>query len=191
MFDLSENDIVTADAESIARNTEWYNPTEDTVVLELHVATPSPATTRHPIISRGDKPLTFRERTGKMKYVIGPKKTALISSEFDKAIQVVRDGVIQSGMGPQLVNKGWQEAPKMHHSLDVAKAERLAAQTAEQIAYKAKAESEVKLALALAKLAELEEKLTSPTAAPSASSVSQSPSSGSQSAVTPLPKKKD
>jgi len=186
MFDSAENEVISSDLDSVVRNTEWFNPTEDTVVLELHVATPS--NTRKVQVARGDKPLTFREKTGKVKYMIGPKKTAFIPSEYDSAIQVVRDGVIQSGLGPQLVNKGYKEAPKMHHALDVERAEKQAALTEAQMAFKAKAEAEARTDRAMERIAELEKLLgsaTDPHPSPVAQATASSPS------TVPLPKKKD
>lgn len=200
MFEESEeNQVVAADEESIMRTTEWYNPTDDTVTLDLHVATPS--NTRKVPLGSGLKPLTFRERTGKVRYVIGPKKTALIPSEFDNAIQVVRDGFIQSGLGPQLVNKGSKEQPKMHHALDVERAAKKAALTEAQIAYQAKAESDVRLAAAMDKMRELEKLIEvtkaqvgpspGPTnAAPNAPSAIEGSDSPGRQFVQP-PKKKD
>ena len=137
--DLAEDEIVN---ESI-KTTDWYNPTEDTITLILNVETP---TNRRKVREGStDKPLSYFEKTGNRKIVIKSKQTVTILSEFDNAIQTVREGFIIKGLAPQLVNKGAKVTPKIHPSLDGITAERNAAQAEAVIAVKAQAAAAVRI----------------------------------------------
>jgi hypothetical protein len=155
MFDNADNEIHENPEDAIQRTTEWHNPTLDQIVLEIHVQTPG-KNSRRPNKANGDKPLTFRERTGNLRYVIKSMESVTIPSEYDQAIQRVRDGVIVSGLAPQLKNMGRKDVVKVHDALNSALQEKLKAKSEAQIAYGEKAEAEAKLAVAQAELAKLQ-----------------------------------
>lgn len=109
--------------------TTWYNPTDRDVRLDLHVETPKPHQGSGPptAFSEGRRTPTdtkregvFNERRGTKLFIVKARAEKVIPSEFDGAIQKVKDGVVMSGLAPQLLNKGLKELPKVHASLDVA-----------------------------------------------------------------------
>lgn len=152
--DDRENQVQATDEESYVRTTEWYNPTDDDVVLELHVDTPG-LTTRKVRFRSGEvpKPLTYRERTGNIKAVVRAKSSTILSSDYDNAIQKVVNGVIVSGLAPQLKKQGCKVTPKLAPALDTQRQQQILVDRAAQVAIEQKAIAEIQLRETQAELA--------------------------------------
>jgi hypothetical protein len=141
--------------------TLWRNPTEKRIVLELHHETPKHGKPIAERVANIEDPQVrelraWEERTGKRRFVIEAGQTALIPSEYDRAVQDVRDGIIVGGLGTLLVNEGADMKPVLHPALDAIKAER---QRYLEEARKAKEEMSLKeddLTVARRRIAELE-----------------------------------
>jgi hypothetical protein len=123
MAAIKQNRIFEPEAPNEQLYTTWYNPLD--VVTSVDIMT----------------------NPGKWsRYRIQPKSRTLIPSDYDYAIQVVRDGVIHGGMAPLWVKEGTapmgtapkpipeDERPQVHPALDSSLSE---AKAAEEIALKA------------------------------------------------------
>ena len=142
MFDDSENQVIEDEGDSFVHTTEWCNLTDNDVILELHVKTPM--NVRH--VREGiDKRLTHREKTGNIIVTVPSKGSVVLSSDYDNAIQRVRNGIIMQGQAPQLVNKGKKITPKIHDSLNAQLQREMTAARETQIALEGKAIAELKL----------------------------------------------
>lgn len=92
------------DGPELVTETIWHNPTDKPVRLELYVGVDQ-TINRVKMLGRR---LKHEEKTGLHVYEIPPGGTASLPIMFDRAIQDVRNGVIQGGLGPQLRKEGSQ-----------------------------------------------------------------------------------
>lgn len=158
--------------------TQWENPTDRDVVLELHKETPKhgrPIAERVPpnLVGEAAKLRAWEEQTGKRRFVIRAKGSAFIPSEYDRAIQDVRDGQIVGGFGPQLINAGAEERPILSPALDAAYAKNRELLDMAQKALHEKVAAEQALALAQGQLVEQEKRLAMSRAADAATAGAQ------------------
>jgi len=84
--------------------TKWTNPTDKAVKLRLFV---SPGQT--------------------VEYTVPPKGEAAIPSQFDHAVQKLREGIIVGGLAPQLVRE--DKPAELHPALRPPKEEKQPADT--------------------------------------------------------------
>ena len=93
--------------------TWWWNPLEHDVVLTLNLGWP-----RGEGPPYGRPPANDYEKTGRVIFRIPAQGQAAIPSEFDTAIQQVRDGQIVGGLAPQLSRmSGSEPAPQLHPAM--------------------------------------------------------------------------
>lgn len=119
--------------QDIHSNTTWYNPTQETIYAKIW---------------RG--PETALNPWFVVRFL--PGKETIVSSEYDKAIQVVDSrGTIIAGKCPQLVKVG--ETRKLHPALDANLAEKQQAFEQAQAALAQRAVAEQAAILAAGKLA--------------------------------------
>ena len=85
---------------SMVQQTEWQNPTLHAVAFDIFYGP--------------GKPKEFVE--------VKPGDSVMVPSQYDNAIQTIRDGVIVGGKAPQLVARGRKEVP-MHDALARAAAQ--------------------------------------------------------------------
>jgi hypothetical protein len=156
---LADRPLAAPDYEDSQSQTIWHNPTERSVILDLHFETPK---------ATGRPPAGWEERTGKHRYVLKAGETKAIPASFDMAIQHTQcfhtdclqrpfscksteeghEKAIVGGFGPQLVNKGTQKVPiragfiQLAPALDDALARQQAAEAAEFRAWQQKRMSE-------------------------------------------------
>jgi len=121
--------------------TEWYNPTSQDVVLEVHIGTdPKNAAWRKAYLE-ATPARRLEMKSGNRIFVIKAGQTKQISSDFDLAIQrthclhpactnkkdACRDldhpRVVSAGLAPQLICKRWHKVPGLAANLDMAKAQ--------------------------------------------------------------------
>ncbi len=122
--------------------TKWFNPTGHKLKVEFRVGPP---------IFQGGRMVD----TGLKTWVFDPGETHLVPSEYDGVFQQINaDGVVISGLAPQLVKNG--EPTQLHPALDPAKQAEAEAgrRQAEAEAAKAKAEADGKAAEAERQAAE-------------------------------------
>lgn len=95
--------------------TRWKNPTNETITFSLNVEGVRWNRERNKLLPREEKLV-----------VIPPQGEVVIPSEYDSAIQVVRDGRVQSGLAPQLVkmSDGVPVPQPVHPALATKKAKR-------------------------------------------------------------------
>lgn len=156
LFNDDEDDL---QEEEKSPYTTWHNPTDTDVVLDLHVATPTP----HAGTGPGGAPRErkkhgqLNEKTGTKRFIIKARGECIIPAEFDQAIQKVTDGIIQCGLAPQLINRGVKILPKLHVALDVAEQKRKETVEAMRKAVLDRAAAAEELATSQAQLAQLRE----------------------------------
>ncbi len=85
---------------SMVQQTEWHNPTPHTVAFDIFYGPGKP----------------------KEAVQVKPGDSVMVPTQYDSAIQTVRDGVIVGGKAPQLVARGRKEVP-MHDALARAAAQ--------------------------------------------------------------------
>lgn len=148
---------------------QWENTTEFDVVLELHKETPKHGKAIADRVANIPDPAAakvraWEEQTGKRRFVIPAKKQAFIPSEYDRAIQDVREGIIVGGLGPQLRKLGVEQRPVLSPALDAARARNAELQLAAEQALREKANAEQALAMAQGQLLIQQKKLEEATA---------------------------
>ena len=151
---LADRPLAAPDYEDSQSQTIWHNPTEKSVVLNLHYETPK---------ATGRPPVGWEAKTGCHRYVIKAGETKAIPSSFDMAIQHTQcfhidclqlpfacrsaeeghEKAIVGGFGPQLTNRGTQRVPiragfiQLAPALDDALARQKAAEEEEFRQYQA------------------------------------------------------
>jgi hypothetical protein len=125
--------------------TEWYNPTDRDVVLEVHIGTdPKNSLWRKSFLEAS--PAKRQEmRSGNRIFIVRAGKSREISSEYDLAIQrthclhpqctakkdcckdLDHPRVVVAGLAPQLQCMKWHRVPSLSANLDQARAQAEAA----------------------------------------------------------------
>ena len=142
-------------------NTEWYNPTKEDVVLEVHIGTdPKNAIWRKAFLE-SSAAKRQEMKSGNRIFIVKAGQTRMIPSEYDLAIQrthclhpqcnakkdACRDldhpRVVIAGLGPQLVCKTWHKVPSLSANLDQARSQAEAATSALMVASKQKVDAEL------------------------------------------------
>lgn len=127
------------------RQTEWFNPTDRDVVLQIHIGTdPKNALWRQAFL-QASPARRLEMKSGLRVLIVKAGQSKWIDSEYDYAIQRTRcfhpqcqskretcrdmehPRVVVSGLAPQLVCKRWKSAPRLEANLDQARAEAEAA----------------------------------------------------------------
>jgi len=125
-----------------SRETIWFNPTDKDCVLDVHIGTtPCYSKAAQEAWRRMRPEQKWEARTGRRRYVIKAGQTKAIPRDFDLEIQQTQcletsclqrplyctdpshHRIVVAGLGPQLVNRGWQEVPRLHPSLDTRAAQ--------------------------------------------------------------------
>jgi hypothetical protein len=164
--------------------TMWRNPTDADIYLELHKETPthgpsiadrlrqfeqSTGTRLDPKEYDMQRPGTraWQEKTGKRLFVVKANGgTTLIPSEYDRAIQDVKDGVVMGGLGSNLDRLGCESRPVLHPALDALDAKRKEALADAKRAKEEIGLKEEDLLIARRRIAELENIISGPSVAP-------------------------
>lgn len=134
---LAERPFAPPDNTETARETVWFNSTDNPIQIDVYVG--HPAVLPNP--KRMGRPLTWEERTAKRRYLIPAKGQRAIPSEFDAEIQRFQcmdtdcsqnpfgckdpehRWMIVGGLCPQgLVRRGLQVRPVLAPGLDDLKA---------------------------------------------------------------------
>jgi hypothetical protein len=157
-------------------NTEWHNPTDRDVVVEVHVGTDAKNALWRKWFNAAPPAKRQEMMTGLRVFVIKANSTRMIPSEYDLAIQrtqcihpqchkkrdqcrnVDHPRVVVSGLAPQLVCRRWEKVPSLHQNLDTALAATAAATKAlaEATAHRMLAEQQSKSAEELLASSQLE-----------------------------------
>ena len=129
-------------------NTEWYNPTSQDVVLEIHIGTdPKNAAWRKAYLEASPA-RRLEMKSGNRIYVIKAGQIKMVPSDYDLAVQrthclhpactskkdackdLDHPRVVSAGLAPQLICKRWHRVPGLAANLDMAKAQAEQAMTA-------------------------------------------------------------
>lgn len=128
--------------------TEWHNPTQSDVILQLHIGTDPKSAIWRQAFNRATPAQRLEMKSGHRVIIIRAGQTKTVDSEFDYAIQRTRclhpqctnkrdscreiehPRVVTSGLAPQLVCKRWKKIPRLDANLDQARAQTEAATAA-------------------------------------------------------------
>jgi hypothetical protein len=123
-------------------NTEWYNPTDQDVVLELHVGTDPKNLVWLKAYRESTAAKRLEMKSGNRIMIVKAGQTRMVPAEFDLAIQrthclhpqctakkdLCKDldhpRVVAGGLAPQLLCKRWHRVPSLAANLDIARAEK-------------------------------------------------------------------
>lgn len=122
-------------------NTEWFNPSSEDVVLELHVGTDPKNMVWLKAYREASVAKRLEMKSGNRIMIVKAGQSKMIPAEFDLAIQrtnclhpqctAKRDlckdldhpRVVSGGLAPQLLCKRWHRVPSLAANLDIARAQ--------------------------------------------------------------------
>jgi hypothetical protein len=125
--------------------TEWFNPTDRQVILQIHVGTDPKNAMWRQAFNAASPAKRLEMKSGVRIIIVKPGETKSIDSEYDLAIQRTRclhpqcsakrdackdidhPRVVTSGLAPQLICKRWKKVPRLDANLDQARAQTEAA----------------------------------------------------------------